>query len=160
MSLTYDVLLDHSTNFLIYLSGAPSFWFLLNTSYDYGCHLASRFQSGNDCGKVSDCVGGGGIGVGIGVDVGSGVGGGGGGGGGGSGGGGSVGDNGHVARSCDSESGRGGAVARALAVARAAAMTRTGARAVGRARAVAVAVAVMVAVTVMVKTAAVVAAAV
>jgi hypothetical protein len=39
--LTYDVLLDHIANFLIYLSGAPSFWFLLNTSYGYGCHLAS-----------------------------------------------------------------------------------------------------------------------
>jgi hypothetical protein len=44
MSSTYDVLLDHIADFLIYLSGAPSFCFLLNTSYDHGCHLASRFQ--------------------------------------------------------------------------------------------------------------------
>ncbi len=76
MLLTYDVLLDHITNFLIYLSGTPSFWYFLNTSYDHGCHLASRFQSGGDCSKVGGCGGGGGIG------------GGGGGGGGGSGGGG------------------------------------------------------------------------
>jgi hypothetical protein len=44
MLLTYDVLLDHIANFLIYLSGAPSFWFSLNTSYNHGCHLASQFQ--------------------------------------------------------------------------------------------------------------------
>ncbi len=42
MSLTYDVLLDHIANFLIYISDAPSFWFSLNTSYDHGCHLASK----------------------------------------------------------------------------------------------------------------------
>jgi hypothetical protein len=37
MSPTYDVLLDYTANFLIFLSGAPSFWFLLDTSYDHGC---------------------------------------------------------------------------------------------------------------------------
>jgi hypothetical protein len=66
MSLTYDILLDHIANFLIYLSGAPSYWFLLNTSYDHGCHLTSQFQSGGDCSKVGGCSGDGGIGVGIG----------------------------------------------------------------------------------------------
>ncbi len=44
MSSSYDVLLDHIADFLIYLSGAPSFWFSLNTSYDHGCYLTSRFQ--------------------------------------------------------------------------------------------------------------------
>jgi hypothetical protein len=44
MLLTYDVLLDHIANFLIYLSSTPSFWFLLNMGYDHGCHLDSRFQ--------------------------------------------------------------------------------------------------------------------
>ncbi len=76
MLLIYDVLLDHNANFPIYLSGTPSFWFSLNTSYDHGCHLASWFQSGGDSGKIGGCGGG----------VGIGVGGGGGGGGGGSGG--------------------------------------------------------------------------
>jgi hypothetical protein len=72
MLLTYDALLDHLANFLIYLSGAPSFWFLLNTSYDHGCHLASQFQSGGDCGKVGGCSGGGGVGSGSGGGGGSG----------------------------------------------------------------------------------------
>jgi hypothetical protein len=66
MSVTYVVLLDHIANFLIYLSGTRSFWFSLNTSYDHGCHLASRFQSGGDCGKVGACSGGGGVGGGSG----------------------------------------------------------------------------------------------
>ncbi len=45
MSSQYDVLRDHIADFLIFLSSsAPSFWFLLNTSYDHGCHLANRFQ--------------------------------------------------------------------------------------------------------------------
>jgi uncharacterized membrane protein YgcG len=60
MSLTYDILLNHIINFLIYLSCTPSFWFLLNTSYDHGCHLASQFQSGGDGGKVGGCGGRGG----------------------------------------------------------------------------------------------------
>jgi hypothetical protein len=96
MLLTYDVLLDHIANFLIYLSGTPSFWFLLNTSYDHGYRLASQFQSGSDCDKVGGCGGGGGVGVGVGVGVGigSGRGSGGGGSGGGGGGGGGGSDNG------------------------------------------------------------------
>jgi hypothetical protein len=44
MSSQYDVLRDHIAVFLIFLSSAPSFWFLLNTSYDHGCHLANRFH--------------------------------------------------------------------------------------------------------------------
>jgi hypothetical protein len=35
---------DHIADFLIFLSSAPSNWFLLNTSYDDGSHLASRFH--------------------------------------------------------------------------------------------------------------------
>ncbi len=62
MSLTYDVLLDHIVNFLISLSGTPSFWFLLNTSFDHGCQLASQFQSSGDCSKVGGCGGDGGVG--------------------------------------------------------------------------------------------------
>jgi hypothetical protein len=52
MLLTYNILLDHIANFLIYLSGTPSFWLLLNTSYDHGCHLERQFQSGGDSDKV------------------------------------------------------------------------------------------------------------
>ena len=44
MSSQCDVLRDHIEDFLIFLSSAQSFWFLLNTSYDHGCHLANRFQ--------------------------------------------------------------------------------------------------------------------
>ena len=36
--------MDHIANFLKFISSAQSFWFLLNTSYDHGCHLASRFR--------------------------------------------------------------------------------------------------------------------
>ena len=35
---------DHITNFLIFLSSAPSLWFVLNTSYSHGRHLANRFR--------------------------------------------------------------------------------------------------------------------
>ncbi len=44
MLLTYDAILDLIANFLFYLYGTPSFWFLLNTSVDHGCHLASQSQ--------------------------------------------------------------------------------------------------------------------
>jgi hypothetical protein len=64
MLLKYDILLDHIANFLVYLFGTPYFWFSLNMSYDHGCHLASRFRSGGDGGKVGGCGGGGGIGSG------------------------------------------------------------------------------------------------
>jgi hypothetical protein len=35
MSSRYDVVRDHITDFLIFLSSALSFWFSLNTSYDH-----------------------------------------------------------------------------------------------------------------------------
>jgi hypothetical protein len=34
MSLSMGVLLDHISEFLLFLSDAPLFWFTLNTSYD------------------------------------------------------------------------------------------------------------------------------
>ena len=43
MSLRSEALLDHIADFLKFISSAQSFWFLLNTSYDHGCHLANRF---------------------------------------------------------------------------------------------------------------------
>jgi len=36
--------LDHIADFLKFISSAQSFWFSLDTSYDHGCHLASRFR--------------------------------------------------------------------------------------------------------------------
>jgi hypothetical protein len=36
--------LDHIADYLKFISDAQSFWFLLNTSYDHGCHLANRFR--------------------------------------------------------------------------------------------------------------------
>jgi len=44
MSLSSEALLDHIANFLEFISSAQSFWFLLNTSYGHGCHLANRFR--------------------------------------------------------------------------------------------------------------------
>ena len=44
MSSSSETLLDHIANFLKFISSAQSFWFLLNTSYDHGCHLASHFH--------------------------------------------------------------------------------------------------------------------
>ena len=44
MSLSSEALLDHKADFLKFISSAQSFWFLLDTSYDHGCHLASRFR--------------------------------------------------------------------------------------------------------------------
>jgi hypothetical protein len=35
--------LDHITDYLKFISGAQSFWYMLNTSYNHDCHLASRF---------------------------------------------------------------------------------------------------------------------
>jgi hypothetical protein len=43
MSLTSESVLDHIADYLRFLSNAPSFWFMLNTSYDHGCHLATQF---------------------------------------------------------------------------------------------------------------------
>ena len=36
--------MDHIADFLKFISSAQSFWFSLDTSYDHGCHLASRFR--------------------------------------------------------------------------------------------------------------------
>ena len=48
MSKRSEVLLDHIADYLqfISISSAQLFWFLLNTSYDHGCHchLVSRFR--------------------------------------------------------------------------------------------------------------------
>jgi hypothetical protein len=44
MSLSSEALLDHIANFLKFISSAQSFWFLLDMSYDHGCHLASRIR--------------------------------------------------------------------------------------------------------------------
>ena len=43
MSLSSEALLDHKADFLKFISSAQSFWFLLDTSYNHGCHLVSRF---------------------------------------------------------------------------------------------------------------------
>jgi hypothetical protein len=44
MSSRSEALLDHIADFLKFISSAQSFWFSLDTSYDHGCHLASRFR--------------------------------------------------------------------------------------------------------------------
>ena len=36
--------MDHIGDFLEFISSAQLFWFLLNTSYGHGCHLASCFR--------------------------------------------------------------------------------------------------------------------
>ena len=43
MSLSFEALLDPIADFLKFISITQSFWFLLNTSYNHGCHLANRF---------------------------------------------------------------------------------------------------------------------
>jgi len=44
MSKRSEILFDHKADFLKFISSAQSFWFLLDTSYDHGCHLASRIR--------------------------------------------------------------------------------------------------------------------
>ena len=44
MSSRSEALLDHIADFLKFISSAQSFWFLLNTCYNYGCHLTNRFR--------------------------------------------------------------------------------------------------------------------
>ncbi len=39
-----DTVLGHMANHLQFLASAQSLWFTLDTSYDHGCHLASRFR--------------------------------------------------------------------------------------------------------------------
>ncbi len=43
MSLSSGSILDHIADYLKFISGAQSFWFMLNTSYNHDCHLASQF---------------------------------------------------------------------------------------------------------------------
>ncbi len=45
MSYRCESILDHIADYYLkFISKAQSFWFTLNTSYDHGCHLASRFR--------------------------------------------------------------------------------------------------------------------
>ena len=44
MSSSSEALFDHKADFLKFISSAQSFWFLLDTSYNHGCHLASQFH--------------------------------------------------------------------------------------------------------------------
>jgi hypothetical protein len=44
MSSSCESILDHIAGYLKFISKAQSFWFTLNTSYNHGCHLASRFH--------------------------------------------------------------------------------------------------------------------
>ncbi len=44
MSLNSESILDNIADYLKFISGAQSFWFTLNTSYNHDCHLASRFR--------------------------------------------------------------------------------------------------------------------
>jgi hypothetical protein len=44
MSKRSEVLFDRKADFLKFISSAQSFWFLLDTSYDRGCQLASRIR--------------------------------------------------------------------------------------------------------------------
>ena len=44
MSQSSQSILDHITNFLKFISNTQSFWFMLDTSYNHGCHLANRFR--------------------------------------------------------------------------------------------------------------------
>jgi len=43
MSARSEALLDHTANFLKFISSAQPIWLSLDTSYDHGCHLASHF---------------------------------------------------------------------------------------------------------------------
>jgi len=43
MSQSSDTLLDHVADYLRFISNTKKIWFSLNTSYDHGCYLASRF---------------------------------------------------------------------------------------------------------------------
>ncbi len=36
--------MDHTADFLKFISSAQSFWISLDTSYGHGCHLANRFS--------------------------------------------------------------------------------------------------------------------
>lgn len=44
MSSSSDLILEHIANYLIFVPGAPSFWYSLNTSYSYGFYFFHRFD--------------------------------------------------------------------------------------------------------------------
>jgi hypothetical protein len=44
MSLSSESILDHIADYLKFISGTQSFWYMLNTSYNHDCHLASWFH--------------------------------------------------------------------------------------------------------------------
>ncbi len=44
MSSSSEAHLDHIADFLKFISSTQSYWFSLDTSYNHGCHLASRFR--------------------------------------------------------------------------------------------------------------------
>jgi len=44
MSQSSQSILDHIAEILRFISSTQSFWFTLDTSYDHGVHLASRFH--------------------------------------------------------------------------------------------------------------------
>ncbi len=44
MSSSSESILDHIADYLKFISGAQSFWFMLNTSYNHDCHPTSRFR--------------------------------------------------------------------------------------------------------------------
>ncbi len=44
MSSSSESILDHIADYLKLISGAQSFWFTLNMSYNHDCHLASRIR--------------------------------------------------------------------------------------------------------------------
>jgi hypothetical protein len=46
MRRSYESILDHSADYLRFLSNAQLYWFTLNTSYDHGCHLINQFSLG------------------------------------------------------------------------------------------------------------------
>ncbi len=43
MSLSSESVLDYIADYLTFIFDAKSFWFMLNTSYNHGCHLTSCF---------------------------------------------------------------------------------------------------------------------
>jgi len=43
MSESSESILDHIADMLRFISNTQSFWFLLDTCYGHGCHLANRF---------------------------------------------------------------------------------------------------------------------
>jgi hypothetical protein len=44
MSLSSESILAHIADYLKLISGAQSFWYMLNTSYNHDCHLARWFR--------------------------------------------------------------------------------------------------------------------